>query len=263
MKAHEEDLYLERTGEVATLVINRPRKRNAITYEMWQAIPDLVREAEEDPGVKVLLVRGADSSAFSAGADIGEFEARRSDSESARIYNEATHEAERALDSMQKPTIAMVQGPCIGGGCGVALACDLRISDTSARFGITPAKLGLVYSLSATKQLVDLVGPAKSKYILFSGRQVDARRAYEIGLIDQLYGPEEVEEQTWELAEEICSRAQFSVRSTKHIIRLILSGQAEDDEETLRLRNGSFDTEDYQEGVRAFLDKRPPNFTYS
>jgi enoyl-CoA hydratase/carnithine racemase len=117
--------------------------------------------------------------------------------------------------------------------------------------------------LSATKQLVDLVGPAKSKFILFSGRQVDARRAYEIGLVDQLYEPEEVEEQTWELAEEICSRAQFSVRSTKHIIRLILSGQAEDDEETLRLRNGSFDTEDYQEGVRAFLDKRPPNFTYS
>jgi enoyl-CoA hydratase len=262
LKAQEEDLYLERTGEVSILVINRPRKRNAITYEMWQAIPDLVREAEEDPGVKVLLVRGADSSAFSAGADIGEFEARRSDSESARIYNEATHEAERALDAMQKPTIAMVQGPCIGGGCGVALACDLRISDTSARFGITPAKLGLVYSLSATKQLVDLVGPAKSKYILFSGRQVDARRAYEIGLVDQLYEPEEVEEQTRELA-EVCSRAQFSVRSTKHIIRLILSGQAEDDEETLRLRNGSFDTEDYQEGVRAFLDKRPPNFTYS
>jgi enoyl-CoA hydratase len=263
LKVHEEDLYLERTGEVATLVINRPRKRNAITYEMWQAIPDLVREAEEDTGVKVLLVRGADASAFSAGADIGEFEARRSDSESARIYNEATHEAERALDSMQKPTIAMVQGPCIGGGCGVALACDLRISDTSGRFGITPAKLGLVYSLSATKQLVDLVGPAKSKYILFSGRQVDARRAYEIGLVDQLYEPEEVEEQTWELAEELCSRAQFSVRSTKHIIRLILSGQAEDDEETVSLRNGSFDTEDYQEGVRAFLDKRPPNFTYS
>ncbi len=258
-----QDIYVERTGEVATLVINRPEKRNAITYEMWQAIPDLVREAEEDPGVKVLLVRGADSSAFSAGADIGEFEARRSDSESARIYNEATHEAERALDALQKPTIAMVQGPCIGGGCEIALACDLRVSDTNARFGITPARLGLVYSLSATKKLVDLVGPAKSKYILFTGRQIDARRAYEIGLVDQLHEPEETENETWKLAEEICSKAQFSVRSTKHIIRLILSGQAEDDEETLRLRNESFDTPDYQEGVRAFLERRSPNFTYS
>lgn len=258
-----QDIYVERTGEVATLVINRPEKRNAITYEMWRAIPGLVQEVEEDPGVKVLVVRGVDASAFSAGADIGEFGARRSDSASARVYNEATHEAERTLASMQKPSIAMVQGPCIGGGCEIALACDLRVSDTNARFGITPARLGLVYSLSATKKLVDLVGPAKSKYILFTGRQVDARRAYEIGLVDQLHEPEETENETWKLAEEICSKAQFSVRGTKHIIGLILSGQAEDDEETLRLRNESFDTPDYQEGVRAFLERRSPNFTYS
>jgi enoyl-CoA hydratase/carnithine racemase len=107
--------------------------------------------------------------------------------------------------------------------------------------------------------------PAPMDFVLFSnyGRQVDARRAYEIGLIDLLYGPGEVESQTRELAEEICARAQFSVRSTKYIIRLILEGQADDDEETLGLRNGSFDTEDYQEGVRAFLEKRSPNFTYS
>ena len=263
MNIRQKDIYVERTGEVATLVINRPEKRNAITYEMWQAIPGLVQEVEEDPGVKVLVVRGVDATAFSAGADIGEFGARRSDSASARIYNEATHEAERTLASMRKPSIAMVQGPCIGGGCEIALACDLRVSDTNARFGITPAKLGLVYSLSATKKLVDLVGPAKSKYILFTGRQVDARRAYEIGLVDQLHEPEETENETWKLAEEICSKAQFSVRGTKHIIGLILSGQAEDDEETLRLRNESFDTPDYQEGVRAFLERRSPNFTYS
>ena len=258
-----QDIYVERTGEVATLVIDRPEKRNAITYEMWRAIPGLVQEVEEDPSVKVLVVRGVDATAFSAGADIGEFGARRSDSASARIYNEATHEAERTLASMQKPSIAMVQGPCIGGGCEIALACDLRVSDTNARFGITPARLGLVYSLSATKKLVDLVGPAKSKYILFTGRQIDARRAYEIGLVDQLHEPEETENETWKLAEEICSKAQFSVRGTKHIIGLILSGQAEDDEETLRLRNESFDTPDYQEGVRAFLEGRSPSFTHS
>ena len=263
MNIRQKDIYVERTGEVATLVINRPEKRNAITYEMWRAIPGLVREVEEDPGVKVLVVRGVDATAFSAGADIGEFGTRRSDSASARIYNEATHEAERTLASMRKPSIAMVQGPCIGGGCEIALACDLRVSDTNARFGITPARLGLVYSLSATKKLVDLVGPAKSKYILFTGRQVDARRAYEIGLVDLLHDPEETENETWKLAEEICSKAQFSVRGTKHIIGLILSGQAEDDEETLRLRNESFDTPDYQEGVRAFLERRSPNFTYS
>lgn len=258
-----QDIHVERTGEIATLVLDRTAKRNALTHEMWKAIPDLVREVEDDGSVKTLIVRGTDATAFSAGADIKEFGTLRADSESARIYNEATHAAERALASMEKPTIAMVQGPCIGGGCEIALSCDLRISDTSARFGITPARLGLVYSLSATKRLVDLVGPAKAKYILFSGRQIDAQRAYEIGLTDQLHGPEEVEGQTRELAEEICARAQFSVRSTKHIIRLILDGQSDDDEVTLGLRNGSFDTEDYQEGVRAFLEKRSPNFTYS
>lgn len=257
------DLYLERRGEVGVLVLNRPGKRNAISFAMWREIPGMVRKVEEDPSLKVLVVRGAGRRAFSAGADISEFGTYRADAESARVYNQATHEAERALALMPKPTIAMVQGPCIGGGCELAVACDLRFSDPTGRFGITPARLGLVYSLTATKQLVDLVGPAKAKYILFSGRHLDAEEALEIGLVDRIHPPEEIEEATFELAELICRRAQFSIRGTKHIIRLIMEGQAHDTEETRRLRNDSFDTEDYREGVRAFLEKRDPRFTHS
>ena len=257
-----DDLTLTRDGDLAWLVLNRPERRNAISHEMWLALPDLFAEVEQDPEVKVLILRGADERAFSAGADISEFQTLRSTPEGAGRYNEGTEAAEVALASLSKPTIAMVQGPCIGGGCGLAIGCDLRIADTSARFGITPAKLGLVYSLPATKALVDLVGPAQAKYILFSGRQIPADRALQIGLATEVVSPEEILDHTVELATEIASRAQFSVRSTKRIVRLIQDGAAGDTDESRALRQDSFATEDYREGVAAFLDKRAPRFTY-
>lgn len=257
------DIHLEREDEIATLVIDRPDKRNAISYEMYGRIPGLVREVDEDQGIKVLVVRGAGDRAFSAGADIAEFKSIRADSEGARIYNQAVQEAESALHGLGKPVVAMVHGFCIGGGCGLAMACDLRFSDEGGRFGITPANLGLVYSLESTKRLVDLVGPARAKYILFSGRQVMAPRAYEIGLVDEVHESSELESKTMEFVDVLRTRAQYSVRGTKHIIRLIGAGQVRDDAATIDLRNNSFDTEDYHEGVRAFLEKRPPHFTHA
>ena len=164
---------------------------------------------------------------------------------------------------MSKPTIAMVHGYCIGGGCGLALACDLRFVDERARFGITPAKLGLVYSLDSTKRLVDVVGPSRAKWILMSGQLVTADRAHQIGLADEVVPTDDLEKLTYEFAELLCTRAQFSIRATKQIVARILAGQTEDDEATRDLRNSSFDTDDYAEGVRAFLEKRPPTFTWS
>jgi enoyl-CoA hydratase len=254
------ELYLEKNGPVATMVINRPEKRNPISFSMWQALPALVADAENDDAIRVLVLRGAGEAAFSAGADISEFDKYRADSEGARLYNEATHLGERALAGFSKPSIAMVRGFCIGGGCELALACDFRFSDTSGRFGITPARLGIVYSLTATKQLVDLVGPAMAKYILFSGQHITAERALEVGLIDELLAPEELSARTREFAELLASRSQHSIRSMKEIIGRITAGQTDDDEETIAMRNDSFDTADYKEGVRAFLEKRPPRF---
>lgn len=253
-------LVLEKDGAIATLRINRPEKRNPISYAMWKGLPDLVAEVENDDAIKVLIVRGAGEKAFSAGADISEFDTYRADSEGARVYNEATHVAERALAGLAKPSIAQIHGFCIGGGAELALACDLRFADTNARFGITPARLGIVYSLTATKQLADLAGPAVTKYILFSGEHLHARRAYEVGIVDELHEPEELGPRVRAFAELIASRSQYSVRSAKRIVQKIQAGQVEDDEETLRLRNDSFDTADYKEGVRAFLAKRPPVF---
>ncbi|WP_235791978.1 enoyl-CoA hydratase/isomerase family protein [Virgibacillus salidurans] len=259
----KKDILLEKKGEIATIILNRPEKRNALTHGMWKEIPSLIEEVDNDKNIKILILRGADHTSFAAGADISEFKTLRADSGGAKIYNDATHKAERALANMKKPSIAMVQSWCIGGGCEIALACDLRFADTNGKFGITPANLGLVYSLTATKQLVDLVGPSQAKYILLSGRHIDVNHASRIGLVDQVFNPEEITEETYKFAESICKKAQFTVRSMKEIIGLINSGQTEDDDYTEHLRTSSFDTEDYKEGVQAFLEKRKPNFQYS
>lgn len=256
-------VYLEKNNEIATIYLNRPEKRNALSYEMWSKIPELILEVEEDTSIKVLILRGVDKTAFAAGADISEFKTLRADSQGAKIYNEATHNAERAIANMKKPSIAMIQGFCIGGGMEIALSCDFRFADTNSRLGITPANLGLVYSLTATKQLVDLVGPASAKYILFSGKHLNPEHALRIGLIDDILDPDAIEQNTLEFAQNLCAKAQFTVRSMKHIINLIMQGQCTDTEETEGLRLNSFDTEDYKEGVRAFTEKRKPKFTYS
>ncbi len=259
----KKELILEKQGEIATIIFNRPEKRNALTHEMWKEIPILVADVENDKNIKVLVLRGADETSFAAGADISEFETLRANAEGAKIYNDATHVAERALATMTKPSIAMIQSYCIGGGLEIALACDFRFSDTNGKFGITPAKLGLVYSLTATKQLVDLVGPARAKYILLSGKILDVDHALQIGMVDEIHHPEEIVDQTYQFAQSLCEKAQFTVRSMKEIIGLITSGQTEESERTEYLRTASFDTDDYKEGVRAFLEKRKPKFTYS
>ena len=230
---------------------------------MWQRLLDLLAEVERDADVKVLVVRGTDARAFSAGADISEFEELRSTPEDARSYNETRERAEHALRNLSKPTIAPVQGPCIGGGCGIAVACDLRFCDDTARFGITPAKLGIVYSLTATKALIDIVGPSNAKEILFTGLHVPADRALHMGLVNAIVPAAELESHVTGIAGTIASRAQYSVHATKRITRLILDGLADDDEESRRLRTESFTSKDYREGVRAFLEKRSPDFTYS
>lgn len=258
-----EDLLVERSGAIATLVLNRPDSHNAVRLGMYEALPDLLGEVDQDPDVKVLVVRGAGQKSFASGADISEFREVRANAETARAYNERVAAAERALEGLSKPTIAMVHGYCIGGGCGLALACDLRFVDERARFGITPAKLGLVYSLDSTKRLVDVVGPSRAKWILMSGQLVNAERAHQIGLADEVVPTDDLEKLTYEFAELLCTRAQFSIRATKQIVTRILAGQTEDDEATRDLRNSSFDTDDYAEGVRAFLEKRPPTFTWS
>lgn len=251
-------LRLEREGSVARLLIDRVEKKNAFTQAMWEAFPDLLAEAMSDPGVRVLVLQSAAHGTFSAGADIAEFSTGARDPEWRARNQAAIRRAQHLLARAEKPTIAMIEGVCVGGGCGLAIACDLRVAAPAARLGITPARLGLVYSLHDTKLLVDLVGPAQAKRILFTGNLIGGEEAARIGLVDIVSenAPDEVKALTGAIAEA----SPFSIISTKRIVRRILDGQADDDADTLAQFDAAFDGEDFAEGVGAFLEKRKPRF---
>jgi enoyl-CoA hydratase/carnithine racemase len=248
-------LRLDRAGPVATITIDRPAKRNAMSYDMWSAIPALVGEVAADDSVRALVIRGTDH--FSAGADISEFATLRADAAGAERYSRAVHEGERAIATIAKPTIAAITGVCVGGGCEIALACDLRIGAADARFGITPAKLGIVYDFTSTRQLVDAVGPAWARQILFTGDIIDAATALRIGLVNELH--DDPPARATELATTMASRARISVRGAKTMIAKITDTRHEDDE-VRALYAESVQSADYAEGVAAFLAKRPPRF---
>lgn len=254
-------LYVEIENSIATLIINRPDKKNALNFEMWKKIPDIIRELEEDDDVKVLIIRGIDETAFAAGADISEFSTLRSTAIGEKMYNQAVEKTEAAIMNCTKPTIAMIQKYCIGGGCIIALACDLRFSSESGVFAITPAKLGLVYPFSGTKNLVDLVGTSRAKDILFSGREIKVYEAYSFGLVDRIYAEEEVMAKTYEYAEILTKRSQKTIKGAKKIINEIEQGMNTETEEIKELVDGSYTSSDYKEGVKAFLEKRIPDFS--
>ena len=251
-------LRLERDGAIARLLIDRPARRNAMNQAMWQQLPALVGEAMADEAVRVLILASATPGLFCAGADIDEF-ARCTGDEAWRIANQAAIRASQyALARAEKPVIAAIDGDCVGGGCGLAIACDLRIAAPAARMGITPAKLGIVYSLFDTKLLVDLVGPARARRILYTGALHHADEALAIGLIDEI-APDPLAAAD-ALARTIAANAQHSVRSAKAIVRRILDGQADDDATTLALFRDAFTLPDFAEGVAAFREKRRPDF---
>ncbi|MQA09552.1 MAG: enoyl-CoA hydratase [Pseudonocardiaceae bacterium] len=254
-------LELVRDGDIARLVFTRPEKKNAISYEMWSAIPSVVSDVESDPSVKVLVLSG-EGTDFSAGADIGEFQTLRSSADGAAAYDKAVDGTVRALAAMRKPSIALIKGNCIGGGCEISVACDFRFAADDARFGITPSKLGIVYDFESTRQLVSLVGQAHARHFLLSGQLIDAARAREIGLVQDVFPAESVTEKTLEFAATLCSRSQFAVRGINHVIQKIVGGQQDTDEEIEQIRSEAIRGEDYAEGVAAFLERRQPNFTY-
>ena len=256
----EQPVYLTIDGAIAQLVLNRPAKRNALNRAMWEAIPELAAQVADDPEIKVLVVRGATPEAFSAGADIAEFKDVHASAETARAYHGIVHSAYRAIDSLAKPTIAMVQGVCFGGGCALALCCDLRYADETATFCIPPARLGLAYSLGETKRLVDLVGPSKAKEMLMGARVIDADEALRIGLATRIFGAADLERETVAFAERLCELSQFTIRAVKAIVGDIMAGAVDETETSRQLLEDQFQSPDYLEGRAALLEKREPDF---
>ncbi|SDE49916.1 enoyl-CoA hydratase/isomerase family protein [Kordiimonas lacus] len=256
-------VFLEKVGPIGRLVLNRPEKRNAMSEAMWASIPGAVARLDADPDVRVIIVCSSTEKAFSAGADIAELEQIATSPDRQESNRLAIREAQRTLARAKKPTIAQVAGACMGGGCGLAIHCDMRFAANTARFAITPAKLGLIYPLNDTKQLMDLVGPAKAKSMLFTGRVVDADEALRIGLVDELFSLGELAERTQAFAQQIAQVSQYSVRGIKQTIRLILDGQHDDDDQTAQMFKDAHTAEDATEGVRAFLEKRSPAFRWN
>lgn len=245
---------LERDGAIARLLIDRADKRNAFNQAMWDALPDLLEQAMQEPAVRVLVLQSAAPGVFCAGADIGELLDRSPDPDWRAANQAAINRAQHTLTRVAKPTIAFIDGDCVGGGCGLAIACDLRVATGRTRMGITPAKLGLVYPLHDTKLLVDLVGPAQAKRMLFTGQLLDAAEAHRIGLIDILADDADA------LAATIAAVSAHSTREIKAIVRRILDGQADDDDATRATFAQAFTLPDFHEGVAAFLAKRKPEF---
>ncbi|HEX8757339.1 MAG TPA: enoyl-CoA hydratase-related protein [Steroidobacteraceae bacterium] len=251
-------LRLELAPPLARIKIDRLPRKNAFNHAMWELLPTLLEQCVDDPETRVIVMQSSAPGAFSAGADISEFSSRASNPEWMAANQAAIRRAQRDLARVAKPTLALIEGDCVGGGCGLALACDIRVASPAARFGIPAAKLGLSYSLHDTKLLVDLVGPSQAKRLLFSGQLVPAAEAQRIGLVDLVC--EDVPEQAATLANAIASASPAAIAVIKSVIREILDGQADDDARTRHRFEAAFTSEDFKEGVAAFLEKRPPRF---
>ncbi|MBP6554719.1 MAG: enoyl-CoA hydratase/isomerase family protein [Novosphingobium sp.] len=250
---------LERQGTIAHLLIDRAAKRNAFNQKMWDLFPQLLAQAMADPAIHVLVVRAAEAdSAFCAGADIGEFASGARDPQWRAANQAAINRVQLELARAAKPTVAFVEGDCVGGGCGIALACDFRVAGPKARFGITPAKLGLVYPLHDTKLLVDLVGPSHAKRILFTGALLPAAEAQAIGMVTILDADPAAALDR--LTSDLVAVSGHSQRLSKVMVQRILDGQAHDDDATRAEFAAAFDGDDFGEGVSAFLEKRKPVF---
>ncbi len=249
-------------GLVGTLTFNNPERRNAMSLEMWREAATVLENFATNPEVRVVVLTGAGGKAFVSGADISKFESERGSTEAVAVYNAAVERLQEILVNHPKPTVAMIRGYCIGGGVNIAIACDMRICDESARFGIPAAKLGLGYGRSSIRLLLDLVSPQYVHELIFTARHVDAAEAFQMGLVNRVVPHSEIEAYVRGLGETIAANAPLTIRATKRTVRELLSDARDrGDAASDLLVQQCFDSADYQEGRRAFLEKRKPVFT--
>jgi enoyl-CoA hydratase len=252
-------VQIEREGAVATVVLDAPDKLNALSKAAWLELARVMRELSGDESLRCIVMRGAGSAAFAAGADISEFAEVRANSAQGREYGEIIHAAMQEVGKCTHPTIALIQGACVGGGLEVALMCDLRIASETSRFGIPVNRLGLTMGYGELEGLLAVVGPAVALEILLEGRVFDAREAFAKGLVHRVVPDPKVEGETYASAARIAAGAPLVARWHKRFIRR-LAGKTRLSDAEWQEGFACFDTEDYREGLRAFLAKVPPRF---
>jgi enoyl-CoA hydratase len=252
-------ILVQRDGEIATVTLNRPERLNALDLAAWRRIAAVATELGKDDDLRCIVWRGAGDKAFAAGADIAEFSRERADIAQARVYGEVVHAALTAVNSCRHPTVALIQGACVGGGLELACACDMRICGASSRFGVPIKNLGLTLAWGELGALMGLVGPAGALEILLEGRIMDAKRAHELGLVNRVVADDKVVVEAYATARRIAEGAPLVARWHKKFVRRLLDPRpltpAELDEGV-----AAMGTEDYQTGVSAFLAKQKPRF---
>ncbi len=251
---------VEKEGHLGWIVFDHEERRNAISAEMWQAIPDAVAALDDDPEIRVAILRGAGEVAFVSGADISEFEGRRTGPQ-AEEYDRNNQRAFSALAGMQKPLLAMIHGFCVGGGFAIAINADLRYAADDAVFAIPAARLGLGYTLVGLEALVNVVGIPAAKEIFFTARRLNVHDAQRLGLVHEVLPKSDLEEHVRKRAAQIAANAPLTLRSAKLVMREVTKPPHERDATAIAASvHDCYASTDYAEGVRAFLEKRSPEF---
>ena len=254
-------MLMRKDGAIGHVIFNNPARHNAVSLEMWEGAEEIVDGFAADPAIRVVVVSGAGGKAFVSGADISKFESERASEEAVKHYNATTERFHTKLSALTKPTIAMIQGYCIGGGVGLATGCDLRICSANSKFGIPAAKLGLGYAHRGIRKLIELVGPSNAKELFFTGKQFTAQQALVMGLVNQVVPDGELEAFVNDYAETIAGNAPLTVAQVKRTVAELMKDPANRDIALAeRLVAECFASEDYIEGRRAFMEKRKPQF---
>jgi enoyl-CoA hydratase/carnithine racemase len=252
-------IQLQIHGHHAVMMIDRPAKRNALTQAMWQAVADACDTVAGDPAVRVLFVRGA-GGVFAAGADIEEMTELVTDLPRMQKNNEIVRLAQMKLQALDCATVAVIEGACVGGGCGLALACDFRLAREDAQFAITPARLGLLYSVEDVRRVVNIIGPAHAKQLLLTGEKINAATALSWGMLSEICRADELDARIAHWQALLSSVSPVSVSGIKRTIAMV-DGSSNADLASMRaLFDAAFEQADFAEGTRAFLAKRAPRF---
>jgi enoyl-CoA hydratase len=245
---------------VAYLTVNRPAQRNAMTWAMYQRLVEICEDVDRDDAVHVLVIRGSGDRAFISGTDISQFPAFQGNPQAGIDYEERIDHVVGRLDAVTKPTIASIRGFAVGGGLGIAMACDLRLSSDDARFGVPVIRLGNCLSMHNYARLVTLIGPARAKEMIYTARHVDADEARTWGLVNQVVPAETLASRTQELAEAIAQAPPLTLRASKEAVRRVIE-RLNPESPGHDLIALCYNSTDFQEGVAAFLDKRSPRWT--
>ena len=252
---------LAKKDRVAYLYLNNPEKKNAISAEMWEGLTVYAQEISADSNIRATILRGHGMSAFAAGADISQFESKRSPSAEGSTYDSLTEAAISAIKAIPVPVIALIHGFCLGGGVSLALACDLRFCSNDATFAVPAARLGISYPTPAIERLVKQIGYSNAKYLLFSAKRIGAQSAKEIHLVDKVFKQEELDEEVESFVASLIENAPLSLKAAKFIIDQCSLEQHERNLDKIHLlARACFESEDYKEGVRAFMASKKPNF---